>query len=242
MIRLQPFEPFQNAFVIALPHGIVAGVHLPPAPEPVSAAVLGRLHTEERAFAESCRGFRQVQFAGGRLALASVLNELGERRVAVLPNEHGAPQLPAGLVGSISHKQDLAVAVVARGSGGIGIDIEDCDQERPGVARRVLRAEELSAVELLPPERRWCDTVVRFSVKEAVYKALHPFFRRYIGFEEVNVWPSPDGCDRVESRFVAPTDGRVDPRVRIDARHTWLGRRVLSTVRVSVEPAGEPRR
>lgn len=227
-----PYAPFAPAFRVALPFGLVAGVHLPAGPDPVPHPVLARLHPDERDHARSLGGFRQVQFVGGRLALGDLLGELGMRRGAVLPNTHGAPEVAQGFVASISHKQDLAVALVARGTGvGLGVDIEDTDRHRPGVAARVLRKEELAMVEGLSLDRQWVDTAVRFSVKESVYKALHPFLLRYIGFGEVAVWPEPDGNDRVEP-FLRPGEGPF----RFEARHIWLGSRVLSMVRV--RPAG----
>jgi 4'-phosphopantetheinyl transferase EntD len=97
----------------------------------------------------------------------------------------------------------------------------------------VLRPDELAAVEALPADRRWRDTVVRFSMKEAIYKALHPFLERYIGFGEVTVWPSPDGCDRVVSCLPAH-----EGPFSFDARHYWVENRVFSTVRVRLEPRG----
>lgn len=229
MLRLAPFAPFSTAFVTAVPHGIAAGVHLPPGPEPVPTEVLARLHPDERKHALTLGGYRQVQFVGGRLALGEVFPELGLRRAGVLTNEHGAPELPAGVTGSVTHKSDLAIAMLARGGPGLGIDLEDTDRDRPGVAARVLRPEELAAVEGLAPERQWRDTAIRFSLKEAVYKALHPFLLRYIGFQEVAVWPSPDGVDRIEPHL-APGEGPF----AFEARHYWIEQRVFSTVRVRV--------
>lgn len=233
MIRLSPYAPYTPAFVVALPHGIAAGVHLPDAPNPVPTEILARLHPDERAHATTLGGYRQVQFVGGRLALGELFPELGLRRSPVLTNTHGAPVLPAGVTGSVTHKNDLAIAMIARGSPGLGIDLEETDRDRPGVASRVLRAEELAAVEALPAERRWRDTAVRFSVKEAVYKALHPFLLRYIGFGEVAVWPSPDGIDRIEPHL-GPHEG---PFV-FDARHYWVENRVFSTVRIRPQREG----
>jgi 4'-phosphopantetheinyl transferase EntD len=230
VIRLSPRSPWHPAFVVALPHGIVAGIHLPGTPDPVPDAVLARLHPEERAFARGLGGFRQAEFVGGRLAFGELLPELGLRPSPVLINAHGAPDLPQGVIGSVSHKRDLAVAILARGSPGLGIDLEETDRDRPGVAPKVLCPDELAAVNELAPERRWRDTAIRFSVKEAIYKALHPYLERYIGFGEVAVWPSPDGIDRVEPRL-QPGDGPF----RFDARHYWIDTRVLSTVRVRPE-------
>lgn len=231
MIDLAPYAAFQTAFRVALPFGLLAGVHLPGNGEPVPPLALARLHPDERDYARTLGGYRQVQFVGGRLALGELLGEMGMRRQGVLPNSHGAPEVAPGFVASVSHKHDLAVAIVARGHGvGVGVDIEDTDRARPGVAARVLRAEELRFVESLPVERQWIETAVRFSVKESVYKALHPFLQRYIGFGEVAVHTLPDGHDTVEP-FLRDGEGPF----RFEARHLWVGARVLSMVRARPE-------
>ncbi len=225
MICPSPHQPWGLAFLVSVPHGVVAGVHLPDDPAPVDDATLARLLDPERAAAQGLRGYRQVQFTGGRLAVSAALAEIGARRQAVLSNAHGAPAFSDGISGSVSHKNDLAVAMVARGGLGLGIDLEDTDHERPGIAARVLTPAELAANSLLAEGRRWIDAVLRFSVKEAVYKAIHPTVERYVGFGEVEVWPGNDGVDRVEA-LSADLLG-----FRCEARHVWIGSRVLSTVR-----------
>lgn len=190
------------------------------------ADVLAELHPAEAAHAATLRGFRQSEFIGGRLAFGAIFADLGVRRAAVLSDEHGAPVVPEGFCGSISHKRDLAVALLARGEPGLGVDLEDTSPLREGIAERVLVPEELEAVRALPADRQWVDTVARFSVKEALYKALHPHLRRYIGFGEVAVWPSPGGAVSIK-----PLHADWE-RFQIDARATWVGDRVLSTVRV----------
>ncbi len=226
VIRLSAIAPWQPAFLVALAHGVYAGVHLPPSSDPVPAEVLGQLPPEEQLHARTLGGFRQAQFVGGRLAFAQAFAELGHRRPAILSDVHGAPLLPRGLVGSVTHKQDLAVALLARGAPGLGVDLEDTDRDRPGVARRVLRPEELAEVEALPPSRQWTETAIRFSLKESVYKALHPFLLRYIGFGEVAIRTTPEGIDQVVP-YLQPGEG---PFV-FDARHTWVDSRILTSVR-----------
>jgi 4'-phosphopantetheinyl transferase EntD len=81
-------------------------------------------------------------------------------------------------------------------------------------------------VGLLPEGRDWVDTIVRFALKEAVYKALAPGLGRYIGFEEAAAWPAPDGVDRVELHL----SGGEGP-FAVEARHAWIGSRVLASVR-----------
>ena len=245
MIHLSAHVPFEIAFTLALPHGLVAGVHLPGGavvpPTPVPESVLERLHAEDAAQARALHGFRQTEFVGGRLAMGVVFHELGLRPTSIPLDTHGAPVLPTGLVGSITHKRDLAIAIVARTPGesaaptpplGIGIDLEDHDHAREGIAERVLRPEELAFVADLPGHRRWVDIATRFALKEAVYKALHPFVRRYVGFDEASVRTSPDGTDDITLHLT----GGEGPFL-LDARHTWIEGpgavpRVLATVRV----------
>jgi 4'-phosphopantetheinyl transferase EntD len=225
VIPTTPHADWELAFITALPHGMLAGVHLPPHGEPAPGPVLARLAGPEREAAQRLRAYRQVSFVGGRLAMAWAIAEFGSRRAAILSTASGAPQMPPGLSGSLSHKRDLAVALVLRGEVGLGVDVEDTDRERPGVAARVLTPAEFEANQALPEARRWVDAILRFSVKEAVYKAIHPVLQRYVGFGEVEVWPAPDGCDEV--RPLSPDVAAF----RFEARHSWLGSRVLSTVR-----------
>ena len=85
---------------------------------------------------------------------------------------------------SLSHKRGLAVALVGViGEGTVGVDVEG-GRARMAVADRVLSASELEEVQRLPQPERWASVELRFSMKEAVYKAIHPHLGRYVGFEE----------------------------------------------------------
>lgn len=220
---------YQLTIKNALPHGIIAGVALPGDGASVPEVVLELLHPSEREVAAGLKGYRQCSFVGGRLAARAALQGLGRSPSPILPDARGAPVPPEGLSVSISHKQHLAVAIVARASlGSLGIDLEHLKPERPGVAGRVLRPEELAAVEALPPERQWTGTIVRFAIKEAIYKALAPRHKRYIGFEEASVAPGVNGDAEVTlhlSSGPAPAT--------LEARYTWLDGAVLASVRAT---------
>ena len=95
-------------------------------------------------------------------------------------DDRGAPVLPAGWVGSISHKRERAAVIVAPDDGArIGIDLEVAQPSRQPIERRVLTAREVVGAPL--------DVVLYFALKEAIYKAVDPFVRRYVGFQEVEV-------------------------------------------------------
>lgn len=230
---------FQPSRHHATPHGVLSAVVIPDSPDPVPDAALATLDEAERAHAVGLRGYRQVQFVGGRLALAAARRQLGAPPGPALPDVRGAPTLPAGWVGSISHKRDLAVAMVARAAGGtLGVDLEDYGPPRLSIADRVLRPSELDAVRHLPDDRQWIATVVRFSIKEAIYKALDPWVHRYVDFLEAEVTPNLAGHARV-AMHLQPDEGPFE----VDARYEWWHGRILSTVRVRLAPSGvSPRR
>jgi enterobactin synthetase component D len=224
VIVLSRHSPYSLAFRLAAEHGAIAGTHIPVVPAPIPEHALAKLHPEERVLALSFDGYRQVQFVGGRLALGAALRDLSRPRAAVLADAYGAPVLPDGLTGSVSHKRDLAVAIAAPGRHGLGIDIEDTRRVRPGIAPHVLCADELRSLEDLDEKRLWLELITRFSIKEAVYKAVHRFVRRHIGFHEVAVWPDEHGHARVELRF------EHCGGFRIDATFTLFAHRVLAVV------------
>ena len=220
-------KPFSIIHKDAVQHGIVLGVSLPDSSAPVPVEILEQLHPEERTYAENLRGYRQVHWVGGRLAARAALQILGCGGPPILTDPWGAPTSRQDLSISISHKRHMAVALVARHEhGSLGVDLEDLSPTREGIERRVLRSDELEEVQIMPGTRRWTSTLIRFSIKEAIYKALAPKHRRYIDFHEAAVYPQLDGSAKVELHLKA---GPVP--AQLEARYSWLHRSVLSTVR-----------
>jgi len=234
---LRPREEYGPAFVEALPFGVTAGVFIPDSPEPVPPERVSSLVAAEGEYAGGLRGYRQVSFVGGRMALHRACGQLGERVGAVMVGPRGEPVMPAGLTGSVTHKRSLAVAMVARvDHGNVGLDLEDLNPPRRGIAERVLRPEELEVVRALPEPRRWTATVLRFSLKEAIYKAIHPFVHRFVGFEEAAVVPDVDGTARVTLHLE-----RGEGPFTVEALYFWLPGQVLSTVRIRPAPPAPER-
>ncbi len=125
----------------------------------------------------------------------------------ILADDRGAPRFPPGVAGSISHKETLAVGLVAAVTSGatghvsrVGVDVEIEAGEARGtadIASHVLAEDELAEVAGLDSEARAREVLLRFSAKEAIYKALDPFVRRYVAFHEVSVSPRRDGTAEV---------------------------------------------
>jgi 4'-phosphopantetheinyl transferase EntD len=218
-----------------MPFGLLSGVHLPRDAAPVALDVLEKLHVEERQHASTLAGHRQVEWVGGRLALHRAIRQLGVRSGPILTGSRGEPLLPPGISASVSHKRGLAVALAARQvHGTLGLDLEDLGPPRPNIARMILRPEELKVVDELTADRRWVAILLRFALKEAVYKALHPHLNRYVGFQEASVSLSLDGTAEVTLDLKEPA-----PPFLVSARFQWLEERVLATVRIQPGPTDQ---
>lgn len=183
-------QRYATLLEIPTPDGLLWGVSL--AGEGDDASVRGELAPGEWAYAEALSARRRPTFVGGRLALRRAAARLGLELPAVLPDDRGAPALPRGVVGSISHKDSLAVALLAPADGATrGVDVERVVAPRVDLSRQVLAPDEAAELSALEGEARWRAVLLRFSVKEAIYKAIDPFVRRYVGFQEVTASPSP---------------------------------------------------
>lgn len=137
----------------------------------------GLLLDEELAHAAKLAETRRREFAAGRTALRRAFGH----DVAILPDDRGAPQLPAGWVGSISHKGTRAAAIVApREAGFVGIDLELATASKLPIERRILTPREQERVS-------GREVTLYFAIKEAIYKAIDPIVRRYVGFTEVEL-------------------------------------------------------
>jgi 4'-phosphopantetheinyl transferase EntD len=169
---------------IDTPHGTVILVEI--GAGAALEAALAALPSPERAHASRLGELRRREFVAGRTALHLAL---GDREAPILPDDRGAPILPAGWVGSISHKGGLAAAIaVPAGGGWIGVDLERAAPPRADIARRILTPREQARLaDLGDGDARGRAVTLRFAIKEAIYKAIAPHLRRYVGFTEVEV-------------------------------------------------------
>jgi 4'-phosphopantetheinyl transferase EntD len=164
------------------PHGRCLIVEL----DDDESALLG----PEVALAAALPPPRRRELVAGRIALRTLLGELAPAAAPapIVPDDRGAPQLPAGWVGSISHKAGFAAALVApAGDGFIGVDLELAVPPRQPIERRILTPRELARI------REGRDVTLHFAIKEAIYKAIDPIVRRYVGFTEVELDIAADG-------------------------------------------------
>jgi 4'-phosphopantetheinyl transferase EntD len=214
--------------VLDLAHGRAVAVEVV---DPDGAA-WAELHPDERARAAALAPVRRREWIAGRRALRRALTAAGLADAAALAgvvlaaDDRGAPTVPAGAVGSLSHKRELAVALVAPAAGWtIGVDLEVDRSRGIDIARKVLTAAELAALDAEGAAGAARDraVILAFAIKEAVYKAIDPHLRRYVGFQEVAVWPDADGAVRVEPL--------ADWGLDVEAAWRGLGSHLVCTAR-----------
>ena len=136
---------------------------------------------------------RRREFAAGRAAARAALLAIGFPPAPLLSYPEGDPVWPAGVVGSIAHSDQWALAVVAAADrlSGLGVDLESDAPLPPDLAAAICRAEERAASRDLVGG---VDAAkLRFVAKEAFIKAVFPSGRRPIPFEAVSVELMPEG-------------------------------------------------
>ena len=105
-------------------------------------------------------------------------------------NADRSPRGPVGVVGSITHNNDRAAAVVARDSeyAGLGIDIESvmAFQQAQELQQQILTDEDMNCEGV-----HLCGTeffvTLAFSAKESLYKALYPSTKQYMDFHDLYI-------------------------------------------------------
>jgi enterobactin synthetase component D / holo-[acyl-carrier protein] synthase len=220
------------AFDLTLEHGRCVGVRIPAAGAALDALARAALSPDEQARAAVMPGPRRRTWVGGRAAMREALTRAGLPPVVVPSDDRGAPVLPAGVSGSVTHKEALAAALVATESRArVGVDLELDIVRSQDIASRILTPDEIAEIAHLDADERAREVLLRFSAKEAVYKALDPFVRRYVGFREIALSPRADGTAPVTSGLPASEGPFV-----FEVRWRRFDGIVLTTARVT--PSG----
>lgn len=161
---------------------------------------------------------RRLEFELGRMCADAALLDLGYE----LPKQSGhcvgvsadrSPIWPPGIVGSISHSEQLTWAAVANRNQvrSLGVDTEICmttkamNQVRSEVASR----HEWDSVDEAAPSiaeglSRELTTTLVFSAKEAFYKCWFPLAKQFFEFADVSVSSLDASCLRLQPNPSCP--------------------------------------
>lgn len=135
---------------------------------------------------------RQAEYFFGRLAAREALRAIGATTLDVHTGHHRQPVWPAGLIGSITHSQDHAAALVLeRGPlTATGIDVEGVSDglSLESLVKTAIDADELAFLRRFEPELDPATLVtLAFSAKESFFKAAYEDVGRYFDFTAVKL-------------------------------------------------------
>jgi len=146
------------------------------------------------AFAGSVVKVRRASGAA-RIAARDLMQNLGLPPAAIVKSAAGVPIWPEGIVGSLAHDAEVAVAALAKRQtfASLGIDVEPAEP----------LAEDLIDIVVSRAERRWIEDGLHqarllFSIKEAVYKAVYPLDGVFLDHHDVEI-DLPAGLAQVKS-------------------------------------------
>jgi len=125
---------------------------------------------------------RRLTHTSGRWLAHHALASIGCSCPSIGVGPQGEPDWPAGIVGSIAHTADLAIATVAPTAThvGIGVDIEQQNRAEPDTHPLLFTDREREI-------HRDRDLTLLFSAKEAFYKLYRPLAGRFLDFLDVEI-------------------------------------------------------
>src|SRR5260370_19918691 len=124
------------------------------------------------------------QSGAARIVARRLLRALGEPNAALPRSASGAPAWPSGILGSIAHDDEVAVATVVRSGRlrSLGIDVEPAHALPRELVPIVATASERARYGAPVLESR-----ILFCAKEAVFKALYPLCGLFLDFQEIEI-------------------------------------------------------
>ena len=183
---------------------------------------------------------RRAYFALGRAAARDALAVLGIAPVALGRGTAGEPLWPEGIVGAITHAGDTAVALVGRKTdyAGLGVDVEELARGPSARAARLI---------CRPTEMEWADVesgtrrlTMLFSAKEAVFKAVFPMARVWLGFADAELTWVAERCG-FDARLLKSAGTKYPQGSLVSVFCTLTDTQVLSTAYCAAGSQESPR-
>jgi len=192
----------------------------------------GPLYPEEEISIRNAVSKRRREFAAGRNCARRALASLGiPARPLPMGNDREV-LWPDGIVGSISHCDDLCAVAVARreSAAGIGLDIERGVPLEPGLVALICTPAEQVRLKDLPSRLGAPWSTMVFTAKESVYKCVFPLVRTFLEFSDVEVDLRPD-LSSFEAVIRHPCAAHL-PEARLRGRFVVTGDHVACGVAI----------
>jgi 4'-phosphopantetheinyl transferase EntD len=158
----------------------------------------------EAAYVGNAAPKRQRDFALGRFCAHQALARMGRDEPVISIGDNGAPVWPAGIVGSITHTNGYAAALVAWQDAyqAIGIDAERIGGVTEALMPRLFGPVEQEWLMAQDAKKRAAALTIFFSAKEAFYKAFGGETAGRLSFKDIHIEMQGD-C------FIARHAGRI---------------------------------
>lgn len=185
---------------------------------------------------------RRAEFLAGRLCAHRALFILNGKGGFPATRKDRAPQWPQGCVGSITHSDTWAAALVAHQNNylGLGLDIERRLSNTGGhkLAGGIFTAGESARLARLPPEQLGLMVTLTFSLKESLFKALYPLVGKFLYFEHIELldWDTTAGVARL--RLLCELNSEWPAGREQDAHFCQIDGHLLSLVAIPSKPLG----
>lgn len=143
------------------------------------------LKPEEKSSLPANNAKRLDASGAARELSRQILAKIGFSNFSVLRAPTGEPVWPDGVVGSLAHDDEMAVAVIGRSKDylGVGIDVETAVPLPGDIISLVRTPEDICGQYDSSP---LADRIL-FCVKEAVYKAVYPLDRIILNYDDICV-------------------------------------------------------
>ncbi len=185
-----------------------------------SESALPELTAEEQAIlSPAASPKRRREFAFGRHVAREALRAVGYNPApAVLRGTAREPAWPPGVVGSLSHCDGAAAALVTKEPSilAIGIDLERLSDRRSDISAHIAGTDELAWIN--SAAERAQSTLLLFSAKESFYKATYPITGKYLGFKDVRIVPD---ASLLVGELLVDLTPHFEHGYRFHVRYAW---------------------
>jgi 4'-phosphopantetheinyl transferase EntD len=172
---------------------------------------------------------RLVEFTHGRYCARSAMKLLSTRPAPIGKGPDREPVWPGGIIGSISHTEGSAAAVVAKSAEmiAVGLDMEAYVPLQSDLIPMICLPEE-------NPDQDGRQAKLLFSIKESIYKCLFPLVGEYIDFLEMEVildteaqtFSAQPRAARLDADLIARLQGRYKFHSQLVVSAAWISQAI----------------
>ncbi|MDP9940951.1 4'-phosphopantetheinyl transferase family protein [Ectopseudomonas alcaliphila] len=178
---------------------------------------------------------RQAEYLAGRLCAREALRRVTGQASVPAVGEDRAPQWPRGVVGSITHGDNWAAALVAARDQWrtVGMDVERLlpAERAQRLQGEILTPAELQRLQALGEQARAARISLTFSLKESLFKALYPLTLTRFYFHDAELLEASQDSARLRLLIDLHPDWRTG--AELDGQFALFDNKVLSLVAVA---------